>query len=664
MSAVDGTIIVLAPKGRDAAVICQVLERAGLACLARPDLSAVHAELAGETDAILVTEESLTGPGLPEFIGWIASQPLWSDIPVIVLATRQAGHRSAAAAGLLARLGNFTLLERPINAETLSSAAAGAVRARSRQYQARGRLAEQERVAAALRQLNDTLEQRVEERVRELDRTRATLAFALEAAGMGSWDLDLLTDTVHRSRGHDRIFGYDAPKPKWTRQDFVTCVAPEDRPLAEEAFEQAKRTGRYDLECRIRRTDGQQRWIAKRGRATFDHAGVAVRMTGVVMDTTERRQTEDALHQAQKMESIGQLTGGVAHDFNNLLTVIVGGLDMMLRRPEQTERVSRLANAAMAAARRGAQLTQQLLAFSRQQVLRPQTLDPNALLAGFAALAQRAVGEDIALRFDLAPDVAPIRVDAVQFESAVLNLIVNARDAMPSGGTITVSSSNLRVNGASLVAIAVSDTGTGIDAATMSRVFEPFFTTKEVGRGSGLGLSQVYGFARSAGGCAEIDSAPGQGTVVRLLFPASSERVVAEHAPQAGAPLRGASRGETVLLVEDDEQVLGMAIDSLLELDYEVVVARNAAEALAHLGRPARIDVMFSDVVMPGGMNGAQLASQARQLRPELKILLTSGYVGERGAGELGGQDLPVLSKPYRRDELARTLRVVLAGRK
>ena len=231
------------------------------------------------------------------------------------------------------------------------------------------------------------------------------------------------------------------------------------------------------------------------------------------------------------------------------------------------------------------------------------------------------------------------------------------------GGTITVATRNIARGEATCVTVSVTDTGTGIDAATKARVFEPFFTTKEVGRGSGLGLSQVYGFARSAGGATEIDSELGRGTTVRLIFPASTEDVTAERSqPSSAPPLRGAARGETVLLVEDDEQVLGMAVDSLQELDYTVVIARNAAEALDHLGRPDRIDVMFSDVVMPGGMNGAQLAAQARRLRPSLKILLTSGYVGENGAGALAGQDLPLLAKPYRRDELARSLRVVLGG--
>jgi CheY-like chemotaxis protein len=328
----------------------------------------------------------------------------------------------------------------------------------------------------------------------------------------------------------------------------------------------------------------------------------------------------------------------------------------------------------MTAARRGEQLTQQLLAFSRRQMLRPQTLNPNRLLLEFEELARRALGETVALRFTLDPAVDPIRIDPAQFESAVLNLLVNARDAMPGGGTISVFSRNVHrdtkaVSSRGLlpgayVEISVADTGAGIDAQTMARVFEPFFTTKEIGKGSGLGLSQVYGFARSAGGDVAIDSAVGQGTTVRLYFPRSADAMVEEERPALNkVPLRSASHGETVLLVEDDEQVRAMAVESLEELRYKVITASNAQEALGYVNGPDRIDIMFSDVVMPGGMNGAQLAIEARRLRPELKVLLTSGYVGEASAQGPLAQDMDLLSKPYRRDELAQKLRVVLGRR-
>ncbi|TPG52360.1 response regulator [Roseomonas nepalensis] len=664
-------ILILAPRGRDGRVIQDVLQRAGITCQVCDDLACLHACLQGNVGGALVTEEALTGPEVEPLLALCDAQPSWSDIPFIVLATRQVGRRSALAAGVLERLGNVVLLERPVNAETLASAARSSLRVRRRQYQTRDLLLERERREHDLRLLNETLEQRVNERALELERTQGALAFALDSAGMGSWDLDLVTDISRRTPQHDRIFGYAEVLPSWGSEHFLQHVIEEERAEVIAAFARATATGVLDVECRIRRVDGAVRWITAKGRSSYDVTGRPVRMAGVIMDTTDRRMTEDALHQAQKMEAIGQLTGGVAHDFNNLLTVIVGGLDMVLRRPEQTERVMRLAGAAMTAARRGEQLTQQLLAFSRRQMLRPQTLNPNRLLLEFEGLARRAVGEAVTLRFELDPAVDPIRIDPAQFESAVLNLVVNARDAMPAGGVVTVSSRNVHrdtkatsergIAPGAYVMVTVTDNGTGIDAPTLKRAFEPFFTTKEVGKGSGLGLSQVYGFARSAGGDVAIESELGRGTSVRLFFPPSVDAPAEEPAPASNkVPLRPASNGETVLLVEDDEQVLAMAVESLEELRYTVILAHNAREALDHIRGPARIDIMFSDVVMPGGMNGAQLAVEARRLRPELKVLLTSGYVGEPLTSKPIADDLDVLNKPYRRDELAQKLRVVL----
>ncbi|TXN06345.1 response regulator, partial [Methylobacterium sp. WL122] len=323
-------------------------------------------------------------------------------------------------------------------------------------------------------------------------------------------------------------------------------------------------------------------------------------------------------------------------------------------------------------------LTQQLLAFSRRQMLRPQTLNPNRLLIDFRPLAERAAGGAIELAFDLDPALDPIRIDPAQFEAAILNLVVNARDAMEADAghaRIEIRSRNLRLDTAAVadkgvppgayVEIAVSDTGSGIAPELLARVFEPFFTTKEVGKGTGLGLSQVYGFTRSAKGFVAIDSEVERGTTFRLRFPRSTDPAgeEAETGERGVLPLRRAGEGETVLLVEDDEQVLTMAVESLEELRYKVVVARNAAEALAHLRDVQRIDILFSDVMMPGGMNGSQLAVEAQRLRPGLKVLLTSGYVADLDEGQVIGRgELPVLNKPYRRDELARSLRLVLGG--
>jgi PAS domain S-box-containing protein len=673
-SAVREALLILAPRGRDAEVIRQALERGSVKSLICENLPDLRSQLLIETvGGIILTEESLAGVGLEELLNGLARQPPWSDLPVIALATKQTGRRSQGSSDLLQRLGNVVILERPINAETLASAAQSALRGRRRQYQVETLLEEQRRSATQLKALNETLEQRVEERAGELSEARETLAFALDCAGMATWDFDLVRDTARRSARHDQIFGYETPLANWSTRQLIAHVLNEDRPIIETALEKAKTDGSFDAECRINRCDGRVRWIAVKGRVGYDADDRPFRMAGILMDVTERKQTEAALHQAQRMEAIGQLTGGVAHDFNNLLTVIVGGLDMIIRRPDQQQRVMNLAQAAMTAARRGEQLTQQLLAYSRRQMLRPETLNPNRLMLDFKRLAERAVGDSITLELNLDPDVHPVRVDAAQLESAVLNLVVNARDAMPKGGVILIESNNVfcdseatagkGVSPGAYVQLSVTDDGIGIDKDIVTRVFEPFFTTKEVGKGSGLGLAQVYGFIRSAGGFVAIESRKGKGTTVRLLLPRSNEQIAEHSATAAGQlPLRPASTGETVLLVEDDEQVLGMAVESLEELHYDVIVARDAREALEHLRGTTRIDIMFSDVVMPGGMNGSQLASEARTLRPELKVLLTSGYVGGAANDQVLEEDLPLLTKPYRRDELAEKLRLVLAS--
>ena len=675
-----GRILVLSPRGRDAEVIAKLLSRHDLEVDVCGDVSALTAAMSASACLAIVTEEAMTGAGELPLFGWIDDQPSWSDFPFIVLATRQAGPRARTASRTIEKLGNVILLERPINGETLTSAVTSAIRSRRRQYQARRHLAEREKGQEALKQANETLEERVAERTREVEAARETLAFALDSAEMGTWDLDLVRDTARRSKRHDSIFGYEDGPDAWGMGSFLTHVLPDDRDIVQASFKTALTTGDFEIECRIQQPAGSVRRIAAKGRVDYDAEKKPVRMAGILVDMTVQRATEDALRQAQKMEAIGQLTGGIAHDFNNLLTVIVGGLDMMIRRPEHTERVKRLAQAAMNAALRGEQLTQQLLAFSRRQMIRPQTVNPNSLLLDFKALGERAAGGAIEIEFDLDPTVGPIRTDPAQFEAAILNLIVNARDAMDNGirgARIDVVTRNERLTTTdvvdrgvlpgSYVMVSVSDVGSGMSPETVARVFEPFFTTKEVGKGSGLGLAQVYGFARSAGGYVAIDSQVGVGTTISLYFPRSSEQVDVESglAPIGSLPLRQATGGEIVLLVEDDEEVLGMAVESLEELRYSVVVARTAREALVHLNSPARIDLLFSDVVMPGGMNGVQLSVEARRVRPGLKVLLTSGYIDNLDEGQtIAYGEVPVLNKPYRREELARSLRVVLTGKR
>lgn len=508
----------------------------------------------------------------------------------------------------------------------------------------------------------------------ELERARERLAIALDAAGMGSWDLDLLRGGSQRTLRHDEIFGHADPLLEWSAERFLEHVHPEDRDAARAAFTVASEphgARSLDLLCRISRADDAAvRWIAMRGATSLDMEGRAATMAGVVMDVTERHEAEGRLNQAQKMEAIGQLTGGVAHDFNNLLTIIVGNLDMIVRAPDNLGRVERLANSGLLAARRGAELTEKLLSFSRRQVLRPKTVNPNRQLMDFKPLLQRAVGETIGVDFDLDPSLDPVRLDPGQFESAILNLAVNARDAMPGGGSLTVRTCNITLGRSQLndrpelspgeyVLVSVSDTGHGMDAATVARAFEPFFTTKDVGKGTGLGLSQVYGFVRQAGGHVRLSSVPDFGTTIEIYLPRSVERA-AESTPDTTLPLRRAADGEVVLVVEDEPAVLEMAVESLGELGYRTLTATQASLALERLKSPERVDILFSDIVMPGGMNGVQLAVEARRIRPDLRVLLTSGYTGT-ALGEQGvPNDMPLLSKPYLRSDLADKLRLVM----
>jgi len=394
------------------------------------------------------------------------------------------------------------------------------------------------------------------------------------------------------------------------------------------------------------------------------------------LDLAESRNAEltrsrEEFARVQRSEAIGQLVGGVAHDFNNLLTVITGGLDLMLRDPSLTPRNHRLLDMAMKATHRGAQLTQQLLTFARKQVLRPEVLNPNEVIASLQVLVSPAAGAQVDVVTQLSPVLWPARLDRMQFETALVNLVLNARDAMDGEGRIVIATRNVVLGAGTLpelpagdyVQVSVSDSGSGMAPEDCARAFEPFFTTKEVGKGSGLGLSQVYGFVRGAAGHVRIDSRLGEGTTVEMYLPKSTEPP-AQREPIGLAPIRAAKGHETVLVVEDDPDVLNVATSGLVELGYDVKTAADAREALAILRSDPSVDVLFSDVVMPGGMNGAQLAMEAQRLRADLKVLLTSGYTASALTQELGlPEQMDVLRKPYRQDELASKLRLVIGER-
>ena len=392
----------------------------------------------------------------------------------------------------------------------------------------------------------------------------------------------------------------------------------------------------------------------------------------------ERMAAEQSLRQAQKMEAIGQLTGGVAHDFNNLLTLVIGGLDMMERQfailPDgpESQRIRRAQAAAMEGARRAAKLTQHLLAFARQQPLEPMVIDPNTLVSETSGMLRRTIGEQVELETVLAGGLWRIEVDPVQLENALLNLAVNARDAMPDGGKLTIETHNAHLDDAYVatvtetlppgqyVMIAVTDTGTGMDQETLGRVFEPFFTTKAIGKGTGHGLSQVYGFARQSGGHIRLYSEPGHGTSVKIYLP-RSEAAAAERDTVARidpAALRGSER---VLVVEDHDDLRDYVRGILGELGYQVESASTGGEALKILRDDQEFDLMLTDVVLPGGMTGRELADEAARRRPGMKVIFMTGYAGNAivhdGRVQKG---LHLISKPFTFSQLGAKVRKVL----
>jgi signal transduction histidine kinase/CheY-like chemotaxis protein len=388
---------------------------------------------------------------------------------------------------------------------------------------------------------------------------------------------------------------------------------------------------------------------------------------------SELARSREELAQAQRLEAIGQLTGGVAHDFNNLLTVVIGNLEMILDARGDRDKIERLAQSAIKAAQRGEHLVRQLLTYARRQISHPQTVDVNQLISNIENLIRRVIGEQIEVVTVLSPALAPVHIDTAQFETAILNLVINSRDAMAGGGRIIIETREVILDRQDLidpeaapgsyVRIAVSDTGAGMTPEVLSRAFDPFFTTKEVGKGSGLGLSQVYGFVKTAGGHVEIKSELGIGTTVELYLPKSFALAAPAETVAETQPSPPASGRATILMVEDDEDVLAVTAESLRGLGYQVVTAVTAAKALEILKSKQPVDLLFSDVVIPGGANGAQLAVEARRVRPELKVLLTSGYAAAALSLEHGLPDtLEVVGKPYEREELAQKVRLAIEG--
>jgi signal transduction histidine kinase/CheY-like chemotaxis protein len=536
-------VLIHAPRGRDASVVKDVIQphHRSVVCNTPGQVLAAMREGAA---AAVVTEEALADESLLKMLNeWLDTQAPWSDFPFIVLASRQVGPRPATAVRKLHALGNVILLERPLNAETLLSAADAAVRARRRQYVTRQHLDEINRAQAEVQKLNSDLERRIEERTMEL------------------------------ATANNRL----------------------------------------------------------------------------MKEIAERERAQAQLTQSMKMEALGRLTGGIAHDFNNLLHVVNMNLELISLYAKE-EKVRPVVDRAKSAARRGSKLTGQLLSFARSQSLDPKLTHVNKVLMGMRDLIEISAGSAVQVGFELCDPDCPIVVDPSQLEMAVLNLAVNSRDAMPEGGALKISTCRKDAVDAEgqlplgdYAVLSVTDTGPGIPPQLLGKVFDPFFTTKPVGSGTGLGLSQVYGFARQSGGLAFIRSELGKGTTVELYFPCAKEGIE-DPEPMAAAPVPQGEKSQRILVVEDDPDVRRVIVECLGVIGYSVTEAANGTEGLAAIARE-KPDLLVVDYAMPD-MTGAEVISKARELVGDMPVILATGYADMAAVERLAGKPF-VLRKPF-----------------
>ena len=479
---------------------------------------------------------------------------------------------------------------------------------------------------------------------------------------MGSWELYLSTGAVHRTARHDQIFGYAEIQPFWDLDMTFEHIADEDRASVRQAFAQAELTGDIDVEARTRGGNGgETRWVHLRGRA-FYVEGVPTRIVGVIADATHRRAVQDRLRQAQKIEALGQLTGGVAHDFNNLLQVVSSGLQVLGRQTDPARR-ERIFTAMRQAVDRGASLCRQLLAFSRRQALKPEAVNLERMAGDMQELLNRSLRGDIQIQTCFAERLWCVEVDPGELELVILNLALNARDAMPDGGTIEINARNVPALAdhdlaGDFVCLDIADSGVGMSPDVLAHAFEPFFTTKEVGSGSGLGLAQAHGFAKASGGAVRIASSPGRGTLVSLFLPRTLKTPAYTGQLMAHASDDVPGYAAQVLVVEDDDEVAALTVEMINQLGYDTTRVASAEAALGALADRRSVDIVFSDVMMPGRMNGVELAQEIRRRRPNLPVLLTSGYA-EAARRKAGGQQIKIIPKPYRIDELRDALAAV-----
>lgn len=675
----DAIALIHAPLGRDAQIAAALLSEAGIRPKIGKDVAAFVSALDEDVAFAVVTEEALRSADLRPLSAWIKSQPSWSDLPFIILTHRGGGpERNPSASRLLEVLGNVSFVERPFHATTFISVARSALRGRRRQYEARLR-------------------------IEALDEGERRLKTALEAGHLGAWELDLTTYALTTSITCRGVFGRSAGGA-FTYGDLLAATHPDDVERMKTAMQATIESGAdYAIEYRTVWPDRSIHWAEMRAQLYRDRSGNAVKLVGVSSDITarvsseeqqkrlneileervaertaelhkahgtvmaevaQRERAEAQLRQAQKMEAIGQLTGGVAHDFNNLLMAVLGNLELLRKHTGGDAKAERLIDGALQGAKRGASLTQRLLAFARRQDLSVDPVDLGELVREMTDLLNRSVGTGIVIEIRIPDRMDPVLADSNQLELALLNLVVNARDAMPNGGTICISLQveNVAKPEGELAAgrygvLSVADEGHGMDDNTLQKAIEPFFSTKELGKGTGLGLSMIHGLALQLRGALRLTSTPGKGTRAELWIPVSDESPVVSKDTEVSEPDQRV-KPLRVLLVDDDFLIAMSSVDMLVDLGHEVVEAHSGKEALAHLKDDGRFDLLITDYSMPE-MTGGDLANAARDLFPDLPILIASGYAELPPGIDF---DVARLAKPYSQQQLAVEIESVLRG--
>jgi PAS domain S-box-containing protein len=659
--------------GRDASVAAALIREAGFCADECADLTVLMHEIEGGAGLAVIADEAIKTADLRSLMNWMNRQPPWSDFPIVLL-THQGGgpERNPDAARLGLVLGNVTFIERPFHPTTLVSIVASAIRGRRRQYQARAIL-------------------------EDLTESEGLLQTALNAGHLGALELHLPEFELEASGTCKTFFGRQPEEP-FSYRDMLAAIHPDDRARRQEALDRSIKSGAdYAFEYRNIWPDGSVHWVDVRARAVRRPDGSLKSLVGVSSDITARKTAEierdnllaqlaaertalaeltatleqrveqrtadlmrevaarekaqEQLRQAQKMETIGQLTGGVAHDFNNLLMAVMGNLDLLRKRLPDDPRLHRLINGALQGAERGASLTQRLLAFARQQDLRAVPVDLRALIHGMIDLLERSLGPRVVLRLDIRDGFPMANIDPNQLELAILNLAINARDAMPDGGTIDIRVSEYQavhdpvLKAGDYLRLSVVDTGSGMTPEILKRAVEPFFSSKPLGKGTGLGLSMVHGLAVQLGGALQLSSTVGKGTTATLVLPVATTAPETERSVLSGQKI---NRSAVILFVDDDPLIAMSTTEMLEDLGHRVIGANSGLHALDIVKSEQQIDLMMTDHVMPG-MTGVELAVASREVRPSLPILLATGYAELPEGTQV---DLPRLAKPYHQDQL------------